>query len=102
MPGRAEPAGYVEGENAKVEGNERKRDDGGGADAGVGNVDLRLGIGGRTVLIIRQADTWRRGIWSRASSRVRRLVVEKTNRLRGCSGSRGQKALDEDFCRGER
>lgn len=50
MPGRAEPAGYVEGEDAEVEGDEGERDDGGGAYARVGDVDLRLG--GLTVLII--------------------------------------------------
>lgn len=77
MPGGAEPAGYVEGEDAEVEGNQGERDDGGGADAGVGDIYLRLGVGGRTVFIIRQADTLRWRIWSRASSRARWLVVEK-------------------------
>lgn len=52
MPGRAEPAGYVEGENAYVEGEEGERDDGSGAYARVGEVDLRLGGGGWTVFIV--------------------------------------------------
>ena len=46
MPGRAKPAGYVEEENTDVEGNQGERDDGGGADARVGDINLRLGLGG--------------------------------------------------------
>ena len=102
MPGRTEPAGYVEGEDAEVKGNERERNDGGGTDAGVGDVDLRLGVAGRAVFIIGQANKWRRSIWSRFPSRFRRLIVEKRNRMRGGSGGRGQKALDEDFGGGKR
>lgn len=56
VPGRAEPAGYVEGQNAEVEGYQGEGDDGGGADAGVGDVDFWLGVGGRAVFIIGQAD----------------------------------------------
>lgn len=52
MPGRAEPAGYVEGEDAEVEGDQGEGDDGGGADARVGDVDFRLGVGGRPVFIV--------------------------------------------------
>lgn len=52
VPGRAEPARYVEGENAEVEGEEGERDDGGGAYAGVGNVDFRLWGGGWTVFVV--------------------------------------------------
>ncbi len=52
MPGRAEPAGYVEGKDAEVEGDQRERDDGGGADAGVGEIDLWLGVGRQTVFVI--------------------------------------------------
>ena len=46
MPGRAKPAGYVEGEDAEVEGDEREGDNRSGADARVGDVDLWLGLGG--------------------------------------------------------
>lgn len=46
MPGRAKPAGYVEGEDTEVEGDEGERDDGGGADARVGDIDLWLRVGG--------------------------------------------------------
>ena len=52
MPGRAKPAGYVEGEDAEVEGDEGEGDDGSGADARVGDVDLWLGFGGYTVLVV--------------------------------------------------
>ena len=52
MPGRAQPAGYVEGEDADIEGNKGKCDDGGGADAGVGEIDLWLGYGGLAVFIV--------------------------------------------------
>lgn len=52
MPGRAEPAGYVEGEDAEVEGYQGEGDDGGGADARVGDVDFWLGVGGRPVFIV--------------------------------------------------
>ena len=52
MPRRAKPTGYVEGEDAEVEGDERERDDGGGAYARVGDIDLWLGIGGRAVFVI--------------------------------------------------
>ena len=52
MPGRAQPAGYVEGEDADIEGNQGKRDDGGGADAGVGEIDFWLGVGGLAVFIV--------------------------------------------------
>ena len=52
MPGRAEQAGYVEDEDPEVEGDKGKRDDGGGADARVGDIDLWLGSGGQTVLVI--------------------------------------------------
>lgn len=52
MPGRAEPAGYVEGEDADVEGEEGERDDGGGTDARVGDIDLGLGVGGLAVFVV--------------------------------------------------
>lgn len=70
MPGRAKPAGYVERKDTEVEGDEGERDDGSGADARVGDIDLRLGFGGQAVLVICQADTLRWGIWSRISGRV--------------------------------
>ena len=52
MPGRAKPASYVECENAEEEGDEGECDDGCGADARVGNIDLWLGVFGQTVFII--------------------------------------------------
>ena len=52
MPGRAEPAGYVEGENAEVEGDEGECDDGCGADAGMGDIDLWLGVCGEMVFVV--------------------------------------------------
>lgn len=52
MPGRAEPAGYVEGENAEVKGDEGECDDGRGADARMGDIDLWLGICGEMVFIV--------------------------------------------------
>ena len=52
MPGRAQPASYIEGKDAEIEGYQGERDDGGGADAGVGDINLWLGVGGYTVFII--------------------------------------------------
>ena len=52
MPGRAQPAGYVEGEDADIEGDQGKCDDGGSADAGVGEIDFWLGLGGLAVFIV--------------------------------------------------
>lgn len=52
MPRRAKPAGYVEGEDAEVEGDEGERYDGSGAYARVGDIDLWLGVGGQAVLIV--------------------------------------------------
>ena len=52
MPGRTKPAGYVEGDDTEVKGNEGQRDDGGGADARMGDIDLWLGFGGQTIFII--------------------------------------------------
>lgn len=102
MPGRAEPASYIEGKDAEIEGNERERDDGGGTNAGMRDIKLWPGVGGRTVFIIGQADKTRWGIWSRVPSRGRRVVVKKRNRLGGCSGRRGQEALEERFRGGKR
>ena len=52
MPGRTKPAGYVEGENAEVKGDQGKCDDGRGADARMGDIDLWLRVGGQMVFIV--------------------------------------------------
>ena len=52
MPGRAQPAGDVEGEDAEIEGDQGECDDGGGADAGVGEIDFWLGVGGLPVFVV--------------------------------------------------
>lgn len=102
MPGRAEPAGYVEGEDAEVEGDQGEGDDGGGADAGVGDVDFWLGGGGCTVFVVGQADAERGSVWGGVSSGFGLLVVEEGDRLRRCGGRRGQKALDKGSGGGKR
>lgn len=52
MPGGAQPAGYVHyGDHGVVE-DERKRDEAGGADAGVGEVDFRGGCGWGMVFVV--------------------------------------------------
>ena len=52
MPGRAQPAGYIEDEDSNVEGDQGESNDGGGADAGVREIDFWLGVAGLAVFIV--------------------------------------------------